>query len=327
MKCDLLRKVRRLFGEKKQPVNCFRVESLLETFDCNTGQETPDVLILGDSVSLRVSRDDNDKRDLIQNLGDKLSKAGLDLASIAGSAYHSGVFEALVKALVSMSSLPKVVIYPVNMRSYSPQWFLNPKWQFDDIIGEADDYLKKRNGLRNIRQSEVIDQRSYEDFRVDFPIVPISTIRDLKEWVEKKPATEAEYRERYKIIFICNYLYKFSEENIRLRSTVNIFSTLFEAGIKVICYITPVNHEAAERFVGPIFQELFNKNVIKLKNTLNAYLGDEKRVSFFDWTKNFNSTYFFHENFPVEHLNELGRHELSSMLYENVVQMLKESLN
>lgn len=322
-RCRIIRNWKRtsrdLLNQRSQLVDCSTLKGMQDAFDSKTSKR-PRVLFLGDSVAIRVARDDCDRRDLIHSLGDALKGAGVVLASAAGSAYHAGVYEALVRAMVTMSSQPDVVIFPINMRSYSPQWFLNPKWQFEDIIGEARHFYEKGEELTV--KGKIAGGVGYEEVQVRYPIVPITTICGFREWIERKPVTDVEAKERYKVIFIYHYLHQLVRENPRVHSTVSIITTLLAADIRVICYVTPINHVAAKHFVGSVFTDFFCRNIKTLTETIAFCAGDTERLLFFDWSRIFAPPMFFHENSPVEHLNEIGRRELCRILSLNVLQLL-----
>ena len=106
----------------------------------DSAREPSEVLCVGDSVLERVSRYDNDKRNLGQMLKEQLGdRFRCDV--ISQTAYSIKTFYPLLSALQKMRSSPRVIIIPVNIRSFSPQWFNNPVWQYEKEIEAINRYL------------------------------------------------------------------------------------------------------------------------------------------------------------------------------------------
>jgi hypothetical protein len=101
---------------------------LIELF--NSAKPTPEVLYLGDSVVERISKYDVDTRTLGTMVGDCL-QGKLSVAYIAHSAYHLRIFYGFIQVIKTLKRRPHVIILPINLRSFSPQWDLNPVWQLE----------------------------------------------------------------------------------------------------------------------------------------------------------------------------------------------------
>ena len=88
-----------------------------------------DVFLFGSSVEKYTNRNDKDKRsisEMIDSLSDKYH-----VESISGNAYHMDMFLALSKYIIKNLSHPKLIIVPINMRTFSPEWDKRPEYQFE----------------------------------------------------------------------------------------------------------------------------------------------------------------------------------------------------
>ena len=58
-------------------------------------------------------------------------------------AYHIGIYLEYAQYIVAQENLPQVVIIPINLRSFSPEWDMRPEYQFEK---EAR-FLRSKNSL------------------------------------------------------------------------------------------------------------------------------------------------------------------------------------
>ncbi len=89
----------------------------------------------------------------------------------------------------------------------------------------------------------------------------------------------------------------------------------------MLCYITPVNVEAGERFVGPEFKRLLQKNVSLTAGRLQQAGGDKIRIH--DWSMCFGSDRFTFAEDRTEHLDQYGRMQLTRMIVTSLLDASK----
>ena len=105
---------------------------LLEAFD-QQNESAADILYFGDSVLQRISRDDKDIKTLSEMVARRLEPV-YKTCILAHSAYTPRIFLALSQVFKIMRNCPKLVILPINIRAFSPQWDCRPHWQFEREI-------------------------------------------------------------------------------------------------------------------------------------------------------------------------------------------------
>ena len=289
----------------------------------NTG-----VLLFGDSVSVRFSKDDINKKSLAQLIHDNCKRKNINSFDFTYSAFHPGVFEAVSKVICEESFIgkPVAVLIPVNLRCFSPQWACNPKWQHKEVIASAKSFGRGNRSHPIDDFSEDHGRRSsdWENLLVTYPLIGEKRIAYFNKWVDKKNVSEVDEKERYRNIFIYHYLHKLRSDNERLLSLKSTFATLLEKNIPVVSYICPVNYVAGNAFVGPKFEQLLDDNVRFLKGELNCFLASNN-VTFLDFSKEFAPKFFFHEKSPVEHVKIRARKKMAKDISLSLMNLIVKS--
>ena len=292
----------------------------------DTHSKPPTLLYFGDSVVERISRDDKDKR----SLGDIvhcLLKKHLSIAVISYSAYNTLIFYHLIAAIDRMKNRPKMVIIPLNIRSFSPQWDSHPLWQFENEIKAINDFLtgQEPNDGRIVDVPNMPDiYENYDDISVQYPFSPFNKVGQFRKIIVSPPSSDPEQIFfRKKQIFIFNYLYKLDSDHRKLLSIVNILQSLRESQISAFLYLTPINYQSGCRYVGEAFIEILKKNISLILETVQKY-GDDKMIKIADWSMLFDSDKFFHPDFANEHLIDSGRQELAKKIASSVLLLADE---
>lgn len=315
-------RVNRLY-RKLFPRPYSKLMELVRSFD--RSRTPPHVLYFGDSVVERVANEDTDRRPLNQMVLDALKKNYRGL-SISHSAYNPEVFYHLLAALERMKHRPKIVLLPINMRCFSPQWDLQPQWQHEEELQTLESYIKKPQAkIRAVtdRSMRIIPDSRINAFNatyVDYPLTSLNRIGQFIEIIESKPDTEEQAAFRRKQIFIFHYTHPLAADHRKLVVLINMFALLARMDIKTFAYITPINVEAGERYVGPEFRSLVKANVDVLSNEVLKHINPAIQ-SLRDYSFQCPSCAFFQDNLATEHLNQSGRLELTHRIVEEVLQL------
>lgn len=297
------------------------LSKLINLYDTNK-LDFPRVLILGDSVSERISQNDKDVRSLAQMLKEKISE-DFSVEYITHSAYNSMIYYYIFLALKVLKNKPRIIIFPINIRSFSPQWDLHPLWQFNDEISAIQKYIKKRKEISfehdNNKYIKFMDYKKYDNIKINYPNISLKSISEFRKIISIKPQTQSEIFSRFKHIFIFHYMFKLTEHNRKIIFLRRIVKLLSSMNIKYYLYFTPINYKAGERLIGKKFINGLNKNLIFIKNTLmefnnypQGYISDHSLI--------LSSNYFFHKYNSTEHLNEKGRQILADKVIKNMVK-------
>lgn len=307
-----------LFDKNKILIPYPELSTLLETFN-DKNDRPPDVLYFGDSVLLRVSRDDINKNTLDQFVADEIGDR-CTVLSVAHTAYHMLVYKGFIRILKQTISKPKIVILPINLRSFSPQWDFHPAWQFRDEIKVLNRY--------DVMSS--IDIRPYDELRVkpallklydaiwiNYPVVGFKLVGYFRRLIKFVPESDAQRKFRLKNIFIFHYLHLLVSNHPKLVALSECIELLHDMDIKTVVYITPINWQAGEKYVGAEFVEKIKSNVKCVLDIVSASLNKDT-LSFFDFSMLLDSDCFFSEDNATEHLNQKGRGILARRIKEMV---------
>ena len=280
------------------------------------------VLFFGDSVAERVAREDKDTRTLDRMTADFL-KGHLTLRGITNSAYHSGVFYMLLQTLQLFVYKPSIAILPINMRSFSPQWDLNPEFQCSDDIKNIKNYITKHGGRLKAPLYDT-DRRTplykFLNTAVEFPDTSFRHIRQFINIINSKPKNEKERTFRLKQIFTYHYLYPLTMSNRKLRLLKAALNYCQALNIKVAAYITPVNYRSGVKYAGRYFAQICNSNV---KMIFRAFETKPNTIILRDYSTLFTPDFFFNEDNSTEHLNQRGRLMLSKEIADMCLTLNK----
>lgn len=233
------------------------------------------------------------------------------------------IYHALLSLLDVTRRKPRLVVLPINIRSFSPQWDLEPSWQFDREIKLIDEYIsshKKHIPVINKLSSGSFDYERFDATTVKYPLTAFDTIGQFRLVINGKPRTEEQFRFRKKQIFIFHYLHKLSVAHPKIKALTQLVKKISAWDVRLLIYITPVNSQAGDRYVGDQFSELFKANIQVIHKILNPYLSSKMKL--LDLSSVLPPDDFFNPGDPTEHLNENGRLFLASKLFETISAMM-----
>ena len=300
----------------KIPRPYFALQSLVKNYD-SPWKKPADILYLGDSVLERTSSNDTDKRTV-----DQMTASGLSnekrLLCISRPAYHLKVYYHLLSVLQHMRNRPCLVILPINIRSFSPQWDLNPAWQFDEEIEVMNAYAQTRKipALRGNLDMLTFSEAE-RNLEFDFPFTDLKRIGQFVDLINNIPSDPDGKFYRRKQIYILHYLKTLVPDHRRLLYLGKTLGLLQNLRIKVLVYITPINYQGGIRHVGDGFVDLIRSNVDVVNNFMSPYF-ENGLVRFMDLQEYLSSDYFFHADELTEHLNQFGRAKLAQTLVNEI---------
>ncbi|MBP3128257.1 hypothetical protein [Thalassospira sp. ER-Se-21-Dark] len=230
----------------------------------------PQTLIFGDSVALRVAKDDSDQRSLETMVADLVGEE--KVCFISHSAYNSLVYSQFCNAIASLPSKPLSVVVPINLRSFSPSWDLDPKYQFVWEAAVLADLANNKQEPRPFINSTPVADAIYQSIPVHLFEPEPRTIRSYLDVIEAKigPGSKMEWRIRLKDIFELFYCHQIYQKHRKLKYLRWIYKTLTRMNIGVGFYITPINYCAGEKYAGNRFVRRVKRNIEVIKNDLRS---------------------------------------------------------
>lgn len=311
------------FQQERHPSSAFI--HLFNTY--HTKFNPPRVLLLGDSVAERVSWNDYDDRTLAEFVTINL-KDQTDVAAVSYGGFTLNIFYHLVLALEKMKHKPELVVLPINMRNFSPQWDLEPTWQFRPVVEQINRFISNPSLNPFIGQfpRETISPEVFNTFDatpVEFSLSPFDRIGQFRLMISAVPTTEEQRRFRLRQIFIFHYTNRLVRDHRKLVALECILKLLRSMKIPFLTYLTPLNVDAGIRLVGDEFVPLLHENVNVVSRLVGEYLTDGRSV-FKDWSETMRSNHFFHIDNATEHLNEAGRKNLAKAISGEVTALMSK---
>ena len=319
-----IKKLKKFFyrNRKLEPAPYEPLERIVKS--CQQVEDGEMVLFFGDSVVERVSRDDADKTPLGQIVTNRLFPR-YTTCVISHSAFRPEIYLALSRTIASAHKKPSLVILPINIRSFSPQWDWDPRFDFEQEIRLINYYHcdPEKKMIRLVPTNQIPvgfwKRQAFLRRKVRYPFSSCTQIRNFVDVITNKSKDPGDMEFRWKQIFIFHYLYPLEANCRQLVHLQTLLRFLRDLDIPVLSYLTPINYQAGVRYVGEVFKALVLENVEKVLQQMagqplkavsdTVYKGPKLTVA--DWTFLLTDNFFFHRNEPTEHLNESGRNKIS----------------
>ncbi|HLY74826.1 MAG TPA: hypothetical protein VKU80_11970 [Planctomycetota bacterium] len=201
--------------------------------------EKVDVVYLGDSVLESLADRDSDRRDISQMLAEHLDHQSVALVSHAG--YGMEVYLSFAEYLSRQPAPPKVLVVPINLRSFSALWpysfeldRLRLAW--GDLLGVG--LYRPMRGLRLL------------------PPPPLPA---------PKPGPGEEF-------LMGSYGEVLRPVHFRLEALRKLVQACRKAKIVPLVYVTPIDVVQGSRLLGPGFREQVARNVEVCRSAAGSLL-------------------------------------------------------
>ena len=296
------------------------LQKLLDSF--NTDATPPDVLLFGDSVYQRVANEDIDRRKLVEMVPDALAPH-YRVLPITRQSYHPRFYYQIIRAIEVMRNRPSVVILPVNIRSFSPQWDLRPSWQYSEEIEALESFVANpAGGAVRIKQrlkneTTLAEEEAYRSTPVAYALSPFRTIGEFLDIIDSQTLTEEDKAFRKKQIFIFHYMHPLDDSHRNFIALKEMLNLLQRLKIRALFYITPINMEAGIRIVGQEFKEQVQANIRLISDLIQPHTKNGM-IRYADWSFEMSAENFFHDSFATEHLNQAGRLALTQWIASEI---------
>ena len=277
-----------------------------------------DIVYLGDST-LTLPVGEVTTGEILQEM-----LPGHKVGEIAHPAYNLDLYLHYVRYMLRGSRRPQAIIVPVNMRSFSPEWDLRPGYQFDKVKKTLDLGLFVSRILG--RPLEIfgfyepsISQETFLNTTVYRGDEPVGTVRDFESvsdqdgsagqgdagfvYHDALPSTEDEEALRQALIY--RYMYRLRAGQRQLQAMLEIAELGRAADVEIVFYVTPINYQQGERFLGEAFLETLNENV-----ALVQLLAQYHRTTVLDLSTGLEAFSFV----DMEHLRERGKEYVATQL-------------
>lgn len=275
-----------------------------------------DLLLLGDSVTERVSNKDQDTRPLYAMVADAITR-DTNYYHISHSAYYMDIYHLYVELLIATNRKPKMIIMPINLRNFSPQWDYNPMFQNISHIAMLFDMLKQHNISPDGRlYGNDMSIWQYVNAKVNFIGSDYDRVWHFLRIIASKPKSAQGKIERRKNIFTFHYMNAVNIDDRKISHLADIIRLCGSNDIKLLIYFTPINYEAGAKYIGSDFTANLKTNVAMMTTQALSAVGDTVHAKLIDLSTLLTSEYFFNPDETTEHLADIGRNALCRKLID-----------
>jgi len=270
------------------------------------------IIYFGDSTITSTSKNDPTTQTTPEILWRMLPKS--KLWAITHPSLSLDVYDAYAQYILRKGYHPKFLIFPINLRSFSPVWVSNPNMQFKSegfIIRYKDTiWLKFYHPLGVFKYFEPpVSKYVFDNTKISYKGKTYGYIKELNDQVKRAMNDET----RLKKQFILDYLYTLTPHYGKIQSMLRLVDRLKNTGIDPIFYITPVDFQSGSSLIGDDFTQTISANTRLIKSLLA-----ERSIDVLDFSASLPAEAFMwrEEGYPNEHLNLLGRYFLAKSLVE-----------
>jgi hypothetical protein len=243
--------------------------------------------------------------------------SGKEIFEVLSPAYHVGIYEHFFKYIAKNHPSVKYVLVPINLRSFSTQWDMNPAYEFKKetafLNGNAkwiEVFFRPLSVFKFF--SPDIDESEYHNTRVFKGTVPVGKVKDFLTRNYDKVTPEY-----FKDKMIFHYMYDLKPDHRKLRSIARMIKAGKKFNVTPVFFIAPVDHENGSALLGNEFTVQINKNVKTIRSVIDSNHG-----KILDLSTALGKNYFYWyydekaEYSPNEHLTYQGKLLVAQKLSE-----------
>lgn len=244
------------------------------------------------------------------------------VGEVSHGAYHLDLYLGFAAYINSQPARPETVIIPINMRSFSPGWDQRPTYQFDEeqfvlwagvpmaqILGTPLDVFGTFDPA--ISQDEFLNTPVYNGN------TQVGLVRDFEPdgaTLDNVPANRNQYDvsdlptgDALTQRLVYYYMYNLDANHPKIQALIQLADVFQQSEMRPIFYITPVNYELGQRYLGDDFTAQWDANTQLIKDVLA-----DKGFEVLDLSYDLAAFAFI----DTEHLRDNGKRHVAAQLAE-----------
>ena len=208
---------------------------------------------------------------------------------------------------------PELMIFEINLRSFSPEWHMRPEYQFEREKMILNGRLTR--GINSILSAFNYQYHKYSEH--DFFRTPVyfdrQKVGTVKDFVESDNFQQ--YGDDTKIQKKCifYYLYRLTEQHPKIQAMKNLIVLCSQSNVDVLFFITPIDYLYGEQYVPGQFDAITARNIDIITSTL-----EREDIAYLDLSKSLESSFFSHGMYADEHLQQQGRNFVAKSLSDSI---------
>ena len=275
------------------------------------------IYFFGDSSVNFADDKDQDKHSIPQLI--KPTNSNLKVINLAHPSQNPQLYHSYTKFFINNKRLPKLAIYPINLRAFSIQWDQKPAYQFPTkhFLAKYHNHILAKS---LINPAKTLNFFNTQKRIADYNSTPIYLQGELLGTVKniQKPTSPVSLQQYQKNMLAMFYLYQLTPNHPALIALENTAKLLQTHNIPTIFYFTPIDYLSGNKSHGEIFAQITNQNKQLITATLSTY----SNISIIDISEDLESPYFRWTKTPNEHLSDSGRIHIANLLNQQMSLLL-----
>lgn len=247
------------------------------------------------------------------------------IGELSHAAYGMDVYRAYVEYMVSRGYEPELLIIPINMRSFSPEWDQRPEYQFVqekrilqygnllvrlfgrpmNILGGFSTDITHEEYLLTDVYSGTVPVGQVQEFESALGSVPLGEQTEDRFVYYAEPTEDADQA----ALLTYYYMYQLTPEHRKVQAMLDIVELLEPSATQVLFYLTPINVELGDVYLPDAFAQQFARNTGLVVDLLAA-----RNVDYLNMATDLQAFYFS----DTEHLRQSGKQYVAQALAENI---------
>ncbi len=264
-----------------------------------------DVVFFGDSAVSWSSPHDRSRVTIPQILDRMLpDKRVID---VSHASFDLRMFLDYVRYLSRTDRMPELFIIPVNIRNFSPEWYL----KHSPMLAEIKNVLALKGTPAMHFMKPLLIFKAQDEEKIDFAYDNIRIVIDgrdmgrMKDFAGEDFADFSEDKLRKKLLI--RFMYTFEPDNPNMAALREIVRLIKDSPAKAVFYIAPFDYQTGVKYWGEPFAERVNTNI----HTVSSFL-QQANMPVLDLSRALPSSYFTWSQdpaalYPNEHLWMKGR--------------------
>jgi len=289
-----------------------------------------DILYLGDSTAYATSQCVPERHAIDGWLRRFTNRT---ILSIHRNGNSPIVWSDYVEAMSSRRHKPRLLLFPINLRSFSGAWFTDPtyQWKLDRLRARARygnfssedllDYLRAR-----FTDEIADDVANWKQQPVSYAGRDLGPRQELMDAVsipgtgaiECTPGLEDAYAEELGLLFQYHYTNVIEPSHPMFAFIGDTVTSARRQGIEVLVYLTPVNVEDGVKWVGAEFRQQVESNTAVIREFL-----EQQQIDFLDLSGELGRERFIDRRYACEHLDQQGRRFVARKLADQIEARLE----
>lgn len=247
------------------------------------------------------------------------------VGELSHAAYSMDLYLAYVEYMIRQGYEPDLVIIPINMRSFSPEWDLRPGYQFVEekrtlryglaltrlfgrpinVLGGFDAGITQDTFLNSTVFSGTVAVGQVQDFEFATGRVPLEEQTSEQFVYYQEPIEDAELVD----LLTYYYMYSLQPDHRKVEAMLQIVELLRPTGTQPLFYFTPINVELGSVYLDGAFEQQFARNVALVRELLTA-----QHAPLLDLSTDLEAFYFS----DTEHLRQNGKQYVAQQLASQI---------